>query len=171
MKFRPLLIVGLFLVLPGVVSGHICSGAEACNTGETPDAGFCISVQCPIKCAAECGKLTHCHSLDRTQCRTCCSGEKCAGYGSLELSACIESCTNTCLVNGDFCSMLDILRMLALGAGIILFSINGIRWMIAEDDQGRVEARRGILWVLFGLIVIAVATSLVNYIMIGDLVC
>jgi len=67
--------------------------------------------------------------------------------------------------------MLDILRMLALGAGIILFSINGIRWMIAEDDQGRVEARRGILWVLFGLIVIAVATSLVNYIMIGDLVC
>lgn len=83
----------------------------------------------------------------------------------------MDSCVGTCLTNNEFCQMINLLRFIAIGIGVVLFAVNGVRWVISEDDQGRMEARRGLLWIVFGLIVVVVAVSLVNYIMTGNLVC
>jgi len=173
MKFVRLFLIFLIFFLSGqLVWAYTCSGDDSCVGGDTPEVGFCISGgDCSIKCAAACGKLTKCWSIDQDECDTCCAGEMCVGYGGFEEVACMNACAGTCITNGHFCNSLNLLRIIAVGIAVVLFSINGVRWMISDNDQTRIEARGGMLWVFFGLTVIMVATALVNYILMGDLVC
>lgn len=148
------------------VNAHTCT----CWNGATVDVGTCFPL-CSYVCAQACGGLTNCACDNETDCRNCCRVEACSIYTGVELDVCMDSCAGTCLVNDDFCQTIDLLRFIAIGIATVLFAVNGVRWIISEDDLGRMEARRGLLWIVFGLIVILVAFSLVNYIMVGSLAC
>jgi hypothetical protein len=58
-----------------------------------------------------------------------------------------------------------ILYGIVAGIAILLITLHGIRWKIAESPEAREEAKRGILNVIFGLVIVIIATALVHLIL------
>ena len=59
----------------------------------------------------------------------------------------------------------NILYGIAAGIAILLIAIHGIRWKTAGSPEGREDAKRGILNVIFGLAIIIVAAALVAWLL------
>jgi len=135
-----------------------------CNTGPTGN--------CPIICAAECGSATGCITGD---CKGCCDAGICNKYDPVtdkdRYYACLNACEGTCEVNKQFCEIILILQSVAVGIAVLMLTINGFKWMVADDAQGRVEARRGVYYVFIGLALVMIAFALVNYLYIDEVVC
>jgi type IV secretory pathway VirB2 component (pilin) len=49
--------------------------------------------------------------------------------------------------------------------GVVMIIYMGLKWMLADDPQGRENARRGIIYIIIGLIILRVASALVYYLM------
>ncbi len=58
-----------------------------------------------------------------------------------------------------------ILYGIAAGVAILLIVIHGVRWKTAGSAEGREEAKRGILNVILGLVVIIIAAALVSLVL------
>ena len=65
-------------------------------------------------------------------------------------------------------AMNDIMQMLqTIGypIGIFMVAYMGIKWMLAEGPQDRENARRGIIYVVIGLILLQVSVKLVYFLL------
>lgn len=123
---------------------------------------------CFIECAASCGKATTYRDKCEENCKTYCKDY--AGKGDAE-SVCYRTCYGTCEANKEFCAAIILLRMYAMFAAVIMIMLQGYRWMVSDDVEGRIEARRSIAYILFGLIFIAAASFLVNLILNKNVIC
>ena len=156
-----------------------------CDTGSDPCPGNVIStnpnvscrptIDCELKCAGACGDTTLCISDD---CANCCDTTTCITgaapkytAGSDEKKACMEACKGRCEVNTEFCNLIKIIKAIALSIAVFMISISGLKFMIAEDAMGRKEARDGIIYVITGIIIIAIASILVTFVLGGNLGC
>ncbi len=146
--------------------GNQCSDGSEPTVMCDPDPGG----NCHIICAAECGSSTPCIS---GSCDTCCAAGVCSiyGAGSDERDACMSSCEGTCEVNTEFCGIIIILQSIALGLATLMLTVNGFKWMSADNASGRVDARRGLYYVFIGLLIIIISFALVNYLYVGEISC
>ncbi|RLI89975.1 MAG: hypothetical protein DRO62_00390 [Candidatus Altiarchaeales archaeon] len=183
MKFntKKWLAISMILFAIGNVSAvfesYVCddgtsSGNNKCGDGRTPtvmcDTG--PTGNCPVICAAECGSATGCIT---EYCKSCCAAGICKKYPdpSDELNACLSSCVGTCEVNAQFCEIILILQSVAVGMAALMLTINGFKWMTADDASGRTDAKRGVYYVFIGLALVIIAFALVNYLYIGKVTC
>ena len=75
------------------------------------------------------------------------------------------------MVNTQFCDVIFLLRIAAGIGSVILVALMGVKWMTSEDTQGRDEARKGIIYVIVGGLIVAVASYLVGYLYVGTIMC
>ncbi len=173
-----------------LVGGALCSygpflctfygglGDYSCWDGTTPTVqcsvalwtGFEDLSDCRLECAAECGRKT----LLSDDCTNCTfAGQACGIYlpGSYVQRACNNTCVGVCESNKQFCGVIDLLRYSAMFVGVIMLILHGIKWMVSEDVEGRLDAKRGIVYVIFGLIVIVAASALVELIFLHTIIC
>jgi len=181
MKFNQKKGLVIFLILFALIgnvsapfTSYRCVGGDGndCADGTEPTV-MCNTDpggNCPVICAAECGAKTACMS---GSCDTCCDAGICNKYaaGSDEYKACMESCEGTCEVNTQFCGIILILQSIAVGLAVLMLTVNGFKWMVADDAQGRIDAKRGVYYVFIGLAVVIVAFALVNYLYVGEVTC
>jgi hypothetical protein len=171
----------------------------ACGSGASPTI-WCsyddfnsrfITDDCAPKCAKGCGQLNSCHTVAAQTCEQCCGTNspqsRCdgKGYGAYSWGACFfptslggkeacscqQSCIGTCEVNKDFCDVINLLKIVVGIAAAIIIAIHGVMWIKSEDAHGRDDARRGIWYVIVGVIVIAMAGTIVAFLLGKSLVC
>ena len=58
-----------------------------------------------------------------------------------------------------------VLYGITAGIAILMITVYGIKWKLAESPEAKEEAKRGILNVIFGLAIIIIAASLVALIL------
>jgi len=152
----------------------ICAGPHyRCANGDEPEVKCSTTKNCKYQCAAECGKRTTC----TRDCEVCCnSGANCGKllpypYTKEEFDVCMEACIGLCRANEELCNIIYILGGIAVAVSVFLIMVHGIRWMTADDFEGRQDAKRGIVYVFIGLILVMVAASLASYFFTGSLVC
>jgi hypothetical protein len=138
----------------------------------SPEVRCSTTNDCRYQCAAECGKKTNCMK----DCETCCSTTTCLKifpftYEKAQLDVCMDACRGICRTNEQLCSIIQILQMIATAASTLLIMVHGFRWMTADDMEGIQDAKRGIVYVLMGLMLVVTATLLANYFLLGSLVC
>ncbi|MBN2013747.1 MAG: hypothetical protein JW778_01065 [Candidatus Altiarchaeota archaeon] len=143
-----------------------------CKDGSEPTV-MCNTASggnCPVICAAECGSMTGCIVGD---CESCCSAGTCSKYtsGSDEFDACVKSCAGNCAANKEFCEIILILESIAAGLAVLSLMVNGLKWMTADDFQGRDDAKKGVYYVLVGLALVIISFALVNYLYVGEVSC
>ena len=158
-----------------------CPMDFSCMDGRTPivwcDPKDCEG--CMIRCAKECGDLTDCSFPGgseediQSNCMTCCHDNVCSKYdeNSDELDACRLSCNSKCKFYSEFCNIITLLQILSPGIGIILLSINGIRWITSDDEESRDSAKKGVIYVIIGLLIIMISLAVVNMIYFGEIIC
>jgi len=164
----------LIVNVSAVFESYKCVAADGnqCTDGSEPtvmcDTG--AGGNCPVICAAECGSATGCMS---GSCESCCSAGTCNRYGAGtdEFDACMNACVGTCEVNKQFCEIILILQSIAVGIAVLMLTINGFKWMTADDASGRTDAKRGVYYVFIGLALVIIAFALVNYLYIGEVTC
>lgn len=86
------------------------------------------------------------------------------------ISTIVESVPSLCGGGGAASTSIaatnDELRSVAAALGTLMIAIQGMKWAIAESPQERVEARKGIMYVIIGLLLVSQADQLVE-----DLYC
>lgn len=137
-----------------------CSGASySCATGGSPSVECRDTNECQNLCARECGRQTTCGA----NCGSCCTATcNQATYTQTQRDACIDACEGICKPNEEVCNVVSLLQLITALVGATLIIINAIWWIIADDPAARTSARHGIWYVIFGLIVVAVAMALVG---------
>ncbi len=60
--------------------------------------------------------------------------------------------------------IINIFYGIIAGTGVLMIVLHGIKWITTDNDEDRKQARNGVLHVLAGLILIGMATALVNMI-------
>ncbi len=148
-----------------------------CKDGSTPNVrcsnalwiGYANLSDCVLECAAACGRRT----LLNDDCENCTVSDMCSVYpvGSTMEMACSNTCFGVCESNKQFCGVIDLLRYAAMFAGVILLILHGFKWMASEDPEGKTDAKRGMAYVMFGLIVIVVASALVELMFFRTIIC
>jgi len=153
-------------------SGHepriMCPHSEVDPTNPTP-----ICDICKVECARECGREATClddPSTAADECSSCCS-TYCSKYGGFEKLSCEGMCYATCRANSEFCQAILLLQYLSLGVGTILLSINALKWMMSDNDRARNDAKKGIAYTIFALLLIITAIYLVGYFYVGTITC
>ena len=59
----------------------------------------------------------------------------------------------------------DLVFTVAAILAIIFLVVNGIRWMFADSPQSKEEAKRGLQAAIIGLVIIAIAKPLTQYLL------
>jgi uncharacterized membrane protein YidH (DUF202 family) len=54
-----------------------------------------------------------------------------------------------------------IIASVAVGLGVLMIGLHGVRWMLADNDEERHEARQGVINVSIGLLLVAFAAAVV----------
>ena len=182
------LIILLMIIVKADYQNFVCDNLRlkcpidfSCGDGKTPlvwcDPDDCD--ECMVLCAKECGKMTNCTS-DATrrddrieECAECCSDITCSIYpeGSYAQYACSEACEGKCEFRSEFCQIIRLLQFLSIGLGVILLSINARRWMMSDNESARDSAKRGIMYVILGMIIIFISLALVNFLYFGEIIC
>jgi hypothetical protein len=144
---------------------------------------------CAPKCAKACGQLTRCLSTAMVTCEACCNAATsgCEGKSyplyswtycffptnllGREACACRQACIGTCGVNTQFCDIIHLLEIVVGIAAAVIISIHGVMWAKSEDAHGRDDAKKGIWYVIVGLIVIATAGAIVSFLLNRPLYC
>lgn len=137
-----------------------------------PEVMCSTTKNCKFQCAAKCGRQTTCVR----DCERCCKQTTCNKvlpypYEKYELDACMDACLGICKTHEELCNLIHILGGIAVAASVFLIMVHGLKWMTAEDSEGRDNARRGIIYVFIGLILVMVAATLASYFFTGSLVC
>lgn len=180
--------VGCYEV-PGPVGGAFCTygpfecrlypgiGRFTCWDGATPTVRCAVAKwvnyenlsDCWLQCATACGRRT----LLSDDCENCTKFDMCSIYlaGSTMEAACNNTCFGVCESNKQFCDVIMLLRYAAMFVGIIMLILHGFKWLVSEDAEGRKDAKRGIAYIMFGLIVIVAASALVELIFFQTIIC
>jgi len=147
-----------------------CEGHYNCTDGATPNVSCGSVPECKVRCAEACGRRTECGD----ECEDCCKREMCskANYSREEVEACTSTCEGTCKMRKSVCDIESILTNLAIWIAVAMFTFNAFQLLVSADPEGRDKAKKGIFYVLIGLILFFVTVSLVNYLYGGpDFVC
>ena len=140
---------------------------------------------CMAECAKACGSATECLADAADTCEDCCEQNTCGNYApydwmgciipvgaeAKEVCSCMKSCTGTCDANTEFCNLIELLRIIAGIAAVVLLSIHGLRLIMTTQPEGRKDAKQGILYVIIGTLIILIASGLVSYFYVGELIC
>jgi hypothetical protein len=141
---------------------------------------------CELQCAKACGEATTCIETGAAPmpCQTCCDSVTCSGYPAYdqilcyipigaraEACACENACMGTCKFNTNFCYMIILVCIVAGIMGAIMLLLLALKWITSDDPQGRTEARRGIWYVIVGIIVIISASALVGALLGSTIPC
>jgi len=151
----------------------ICDGPYySCANGDTPEVRCSTTKNCKYQCAAKCGRKTTC----TRDCESCCRSITCNKgvpftYEPDNLAVCMDACMGLCRTHEELCNIIYILGGIAVAVSVFLIMVHGVRWMTADDFEGRQDAKRGIVYVFIGLILVMVAATLASYFFTGSLVC
>lgn len=55
----------------------------------------------------------------------------------------------------------DALVTVAAAMGVLMISIQGLKWITSDNPQDRAEAKKGLIYILVGLLVVALAAQIV----------
>jgi hypothetical protein len=196
----PLTICALLIMASIAAASYLEVGCGDCGftcpAGPTPSvwcrhddsSGTPVPVcsDCRLQCAKACGEATTCIETGAAAvpCTDCCNTQTCAGYGSYselacfipigaqaEACACQNACIGTCNFNTSFCNMVMLIVIVAGIMATIMLVLLAIKWIISDDPQGRTDARRGIWYVVVGIIIIVSAAALVGAILNANVPC
>jgi FtsH-binding integral membrane protein len=53
------------------------------------------------------------------------------------------------------------LKTVAAALGVLLISVQGLKYVTAESPDDRAEAKKGLIWIIMGLLIAAVAANIV----------
>jgi hypothetical protein len=67
--------------------------------------------------------------------------------------------------------VIEMLEYIGLGLAALMFAINGIKMMVSDSPMARADARRGIIYVVIGIIILVLSYAIVSFLLAGDLVC
>jgi len=136
--------------------------------------------KCQEQCAKTCGGRTTCANQSDSDCSTRCdtfctssySGEAgtSTAAGKTPTDLCKTSCKSTCKFKGTINGITGIIYMIAGMLGALMIAIHGIRMVTSQEPHDRDAAKSSILHVTIALIIIAMASALVNmFITMGGL--
>ncbi len=152
----------------------VCAGPHyRCANGKEPTVICSTTTDCKYMCAAECGRAAACTS----DCETCCeSGLACGRmfpipYGKEDRDVCMDACMGVCKANEQLCKVILIIQGILIASAVFVITLQGIKWMVSEDFEGRLDAKNGIVYVFIGLVLTLLSTSLASYFFTGSLVC
>ncbi|ODS42050.1 MAG: hypothetical protein MSIBF_01505 [Candidatus Altiarchaeales archaeon IMC4] len=104
------------------------------------------------------GEVCGYKTVDPAGCKEACiSGRNCRTDRS-----CINKCEAECNVASTISYVIKILYAVAAGIAALMITFHGFRWLTADSPEARADAKRGIAFVILGLIVIAIAFTLVE---------
>jgi len=158
-----------------------CPGNFSCVNGKIPvvwcDPDDCAG--CMVRCAKECGDLTNCsfsgiYGEDVvSECSNCCQGTTCSKYmpDSKEFEACRKACESKCEFYTEFCNIITLFQALSIGIGVVLVTLHGAQWIVTTDEMGRDSAKKGILYVIVGMLIIMSALGIINMLYFGEIIC
>lgn len=155
------------------------------DDSKTPPEPVCSD--CILQCAKTCGEATRCIETVSTPpnwCETCCNTQTCQGYPAYNIAlcyiplgpfgescACQNACIGTCRFNTNFCYMVLLIFIVGGMMAAIMLLLLALKWIISDDPQGRTDARRGIWYVIVGIIIIVSASALVGTILGVNIPC
>lgn len=148
----------------------ICDGPYRCANGDTPEVRCSTTKTCNYQCAAKCGRGTTFTSDCESRCRSITCNKK-PPYEPDLLAVCMDACVGLCRTHEELCNIIYILGAIAVASAAFLIMVHGVKWMTADDFEGRQNARRGITYVFIGLILVMTAAALASYFFTGSLVC
>lgn len=61
----------------------------------------------------------------------------------------------------EMSDLVESLKTIAAALGILLIAIQGLKYVTAESPDDRAEAKKGLIWIIVGLLVAAVSAALV----------
>ncbi len=141
----------------GVVFGVLLIVLMVCGTGAAqsycrcPD-GTTVSVSGEkADCGGVCGGYTDCSG----DCETCCSGF-CSSFTDPSKERCMNSCTGKCALNGVIGMVLNVAGVVAA----MILVICGYMLMTSANPEDRENAKKGIMYVILALVVVAIAEPL-----------
>jgi hypothetical protein len=119
------------------------------------------------KCMDFCGKIVGGQTRCEKNCENCCK-EWCS---RIEESSSKISCEYSCEKTCDFKNLMNrAISLFYISSGIvaaIVLVLNGIRLFSSENPVRREEAKKGIILIIFALIIIGVGGSLIKMLMVG----
>lgn len=148
-----------------------------CPEGQTDEfAGFKTKTlytngtnesNCQAACGGICGGMSHCglSLLSGEDCNTCCntsSNAYCSGVTPPEAKIpCIINCKQVCGVKSLIVGLASMFSYFAVAVAAVLFAVCGIRLLTADDPETREAAKKCILYVIIGLVIIAISALIV----------
>lgn len=57
--------------------------------------------------------------------------------------------------------LVSALKVIAAALAVLLISVQGLKYVTAEAPDDRAEAKKGLIWIIVGLLVVAIAANLV----------
>lgn len=124
--------------------------------------------ECKKACAGICGGYTDCPTDEFPECPACCA-DYCAQFADNDMkNSCINACESICGLNNTIYGITEIIYYIAGIIAAIMFVIYGYKLITSTTPEERDDAKRGIMYVILALILIAIAGSLVN-LLIGNI--
>ena len=123
---------------------------------------------CAKACGGMCGGYADYEKdlkKDCDNCDTYCSDQ---GFTGDVHTACINACESICGLNETIYGITEIIYYIAGIIAAIMFVIYGYKLITSTTPEERDDAKRGIIYVILALILIAIAGSLVN-LLIGNI--
>lgn len=144
-----------------------------CANGDEPEVRCSTTRDCRYQCAAECGKRTTCMNNCEACCNSAiaCSRTNPIPYGDDEREVCNDACMGICRANEELCNIIRIAQGVAVASAILLIMVQGMKWMVSDDLEGRQDAKSGIGYVFLGLVLALLSTLLASYFFSGSLIC
>ncbi|MFH1788016.1 MAG: hypothetical protein ABH834_01390 [Candidatus Altiarchaeota archaeon] len=62
---------------------------------------------------------------------------------------------------GEMEDLVPALQTVAAALGILLISVQALKYVTAESPDDRAEAKKGLIWIIVGLLVVAISANLV----------
>jgi len=118
---------------------------------------------CQAACGGICGGTSQC-GLNPLggDCDSCCN-TYCSGVTPPEAkTTCVDNCREVCGLKSFMIEIASVLSYIAIVVAAVLFAVCGIRLLTADDPETRNSAKKCILYIIVGLIVIGLAASIVT---------
>lgn len=159
-----MVIIGIILLSTGIVYAGFKTVMCSCVCGEEvmPAQGFAKNAKeatkrCQDMCGRSCGAKTNCND----KCESCCEGW-CSSIGDKSKSGCLDSCQKTCEFNKMIKGITDLIYLVAGIVAAIMLIIHSLRLISSQDPESREDAKKAIFFVIFALIVVGLANTLVR---------
>jgi len=176
MNSHNLLILAILLLLSGMVEAKLEIESCRCECrGKEYRANASNLQECQKVCGAAYGALTKLYD----ECEGKCANDYCdpaeidiVDHGDKDdtIAGCNEACVARCNINSAIApqgQIVPLVRYAILGLIVVMLAYCGLKYLLAEDPESRVEARRCIIYVLAALILVVIADYIVESIYKG----